>query len=976
MSVDAIEVSRLRQDAIRAKCVHPRGRWTEFPREALDESVVTRLEWIVDRHSQRLAVKHDDEELTYAEFDRRANRLAQTLLAKRGPQAEPVALLLSQGCGALVAMLAVLKAGKFYVMLDQEQPAARLSATLVDAGAEVLICERDLLSRHPELTAQISCVIDAEEISPLSADRPRLSLGPQTRAFITYTSGSTAQPKGVLYNHANIVHQAFELTNLAHICPEDRISLARPYGYNGAVKDIYGALLSGASVFPLNPRKEGLTHIAERLCAERITIWCSVTSTFRALCQALTEAEALPDLRFVLFGGETIQAHDIELFQRHFARDAVLLLNYGITETAGTVCRWLVDRATRVTDSTVPAGFPIDDMIVRILDDAGNAVPTGTAGEIVVTSRHLTQGYWGLPELTRQAFVVDPLDPNWRTYRTGDLGLLDASGCLTHLGRKDSRVKIRGRFVDPGEVERALQTLASVREAAVVPRPDARGETSLTAYVVSRVHPAPTTSAMRSELARTLPDYMLPSSFIVLDSLPLTSGGKIDRQALPAADGTRPALDGEFEAARTPLEQCLVDLWQDVLNVDAIGIHDDFFELGGDSLQAMRLVGRLQADLREPMYVVAVFNHPTVSELGAHLETSYARAVRRLTGDVSSVKFPIPVDSAPATRLTFEHIRQVRSEQLNVHTACPSRATDVSTGPRAIFILSSPRCGSTLLRVMLAGHPALFAPPELHLLMFDTLGDRRRVLSRGQSARREGAIQAVMSARGCSFEQAVAVMSELESQGLSTGQFYQLLQSWISPRVLVDKTPIYALDIRTLKCVERLFDQPMYVHLARHPLGMIRSYLDARMEEMALISRPDSLTPPQFAESLWLISQQNITEHLRGIPPERQLLVRFEDLVQQPQPNAERICSFLGIPMHAALLHPYDDGERRMTNPIHSQTRMAGDPKFHTHRGISASAADRWRQATPAADLCDATLELAQALGYRCTSHVEVSRVA
>ncbi len=729
-------------------------------------------------------------------------------------------------------------------------------------------------------------------------------------------------------------------------------------------------------MFPLNPRCDGLTRVIAQLRAERIRIWYSVTSTFRALCQAFTAADALPDLRFALFGGEAIQAHDIELFHRHFSRDAVLMLNYGITETAGTVCEFLVDHETRVTESTVPAGYPINGTIVKILDDAGQAAPTGVVGEIVVTSRHLTRGYCGQPELTRQTFVVDPSDPDWRTYRTGDLGRLDASGCLTYLRRKDARVKIGGRFVDPGEVERALQAMASLREAAVVTRSDSRGETSLTAYVVPRVQPAPTVSAMRSQLAQTLPEYMLPANFMTLDALPLTSGGKVDRQSLPVPDGARPTLDSEFEAARTPLEQRLLDLWQDVLSVETIGIHDDFFELGGDSLKAMRFIGRLQADLSEPLYVIAVFNHPTVAELAAYLEATHAQAVCRLTGEAASAGWTIRADTALAMRLTPEQVRQVRSDLRSVYTASPAPTNGSSTGPRPVFILSPPRSGWTLLRVMLAGHPDLFAPPELYLLMFDTLTDRRLRLSHGQTGRREGVLQAVMTARGCSFEEADSMMCGLESAGQSTGDFYQLLQSWTAPRVLIDKTPSYAGDLRTLQRAERLFDQPLYVHLARHPQGMIRSYLDARMDEAGLTARPESLTPTQFAESLWLISQQNIAEHLRSIPPRRQLFVRFEDLVQQPQLTAEHICFFLGIPMHEALLHPYDDGEHRMTNPIHALTKMIGDPKFHSHRGISATAADRWRQGTPADTLCDATWEMAEVLGYRRTPPDEVCRAA
>lgn len=615
MSTDLIRYSQLQQDAIRAKCIHPHGRGTEFPRETLDESVVARFEQMVDLHPQRLAVKHGTGELNYLELDRRVNQLAQALLQRRGPHAEPVALLLSQGSGALVAMLAVLKAGKFYVVLDQEQPAARLSATLQDADAKVLICDHVLRSQYPELIRQMNCVIEVEDVSLFSAARPGLSLGPQTQAFITYTSGSTAQPKGVLYHHVNVSHQVFLQNNTAHICPEDRIALARPYGSNGAVKDIYCALLNGASVFPLNPRYDGLTRIVEQFRAERITIWYTVASTFRGFCRALAVSDSLPDLRFVLLGGERMRADDIELFQRHFARDAVLMLNYGITETAGTVCGWLVDHDGLGQESTVPAGFPIDGTIVKILDDAGRVAPTGAAGEIVVTSRHLAQGYWKRSDLTAQAFAVDPSSPDWRVYRTGDLGVLDVGGCLTHLGRKDSFVKIRGHLVDPGDVERALLATALVRDAAVIARPDHRGETSLTAYVVSRVQPAPTVSAMRNELAKTLTDYMLPASFVVLDSLPLTPGGKLDRRALPAPNDTRPELDAVYVGPRDPVERQLASIWCEILDIKTVGIHDNFFDLGGHSLMAAELFDRISKVTGRNLPPAILFECPTIEQL-------------------------------------------------------------------------------------------------------------------------------------------------------------------------------------------------------------------------------------------------------------------------------------------------------------------------------------------------------------------------
>ncbi len=426
----------------------------------------------------------------------------------------------------------------------------------------------------------------------------------------------------------------------------------------------------------------------------------------------------------------------------------------------------------------------------------------------------------------------------------------------------------------------------------------------------------------------------------------------------------RPQLDIEFVAPRTPIEKAIAHLFAEALKLDRVGIDDNFFELGGDSIRGAILINKLQAQLNEIIHFVVLFDTRTVAKLAIYIEEHYPQTAAKLLG-----KEITAISELPQERIDEAKVLQMR----RCIAACPQTSLipplassiddDAIKNPPAIFILSPHRSGSTLLRVILGGNPQLFAPPELELLTFNTLGERKAAFSGRYSFWMEGTIRTIMQIRGCSAEEAIALMEELEAKNLPTKQFYQLIQQWLGDQILVDKTPSYSIDLETLKRAERNFQNPLYIHLVRHPYATMRSYEEARVEQTFPYQHP--FNRRELAELVWLISHQNILEFLQQVPQERQYQVKFEDIVSQPQTSVEGLCQFLGVEFHPDMLQPYKEKKQRMTDGIYAQSRMVGDVKFHEHQGINANTADSWKQYYSTDFLSDVAWRVAESLGYQ-----------
>lgn len=601
-------------DHIRAQCYHPSGRFVEFTNDDVKQSIPERFQAIVQMYPDRLAVKTKNHALTYDEINKAANRVARAILAQRPNEPEPIALLFSEDIQAIVAILGVLKTGKFYVPMDPSLPLQRSESIIRNSGTNMLLCDRINLSTAHKLATNRLSVIDIDECDAnFDHENPSISLAPESVACILYTSGSTGEPKGVVQNHRNLLHWTKVHTNNLRICSDDRLTWLQRYTVASSLHNLFGSLLNGAALYPFDPRVGGL-ELARWLMNEEVTVYHSVVMVLRQLVDDLTGKEEFPNLRVIRLSGMAITPKDVELYKKHFSSQCILVHVMGVTE-AGTVPHFFIDKTTHVTEMGVPVGYAAEGAEINLIDDNGNKVGAGQVGEITIKSRYLAPGYWQQPELTNEKFISDPSGGKERIYLTGDVGRLSADGCLIHLGRKDFQANVRGFRVETGEVEKILLNHPAISEAVVSVQQDDFGDSRLVAYFVPTKKPEPTVSDLQSYLNSKLPSFMIPTSFVTLDSFPRLPSGKIDRKALPRPSNTRPKLDTPFVRPRFASERELAKIWAEVLSLNHVGIHDNFLALGGNSLAATRIVSLVIKHFQLEIPLETLFQSPTVAEM-------------------------------------------------------------------------------------------------------------------------------------------------------------------------------------------------------------------------------------------------------------------------------------------------------------------------------------------------------------------------
>ena len=420
------------QEALREKCWHPAGGFSEFTAADVEQSITARFEKMTRLFPDRLAVKQAGRIFTYEQLNRAANRIAHRILSLRGPRAEPIGIYLNDQSAMVIALLGILKAGKFYVPLDPSYPPSRNISVAKDCGAAVIVTDRSSTSTVHELFGAGNLIVlldDAE--SAERDDNPEISQTGDRFAYVLHTSGSTGRFKGVAEKHINTLHEVRCYVNQIHVSCHDRLTLLHSLSFRACELHLFAALLTGACLFPYDVTGSGLSGLAAWLRHEEITVWHSVPTLYRRMIETLTEDERFPALRLVHLSGTPLFHSHVESYQKHFSRDSVFLHRIGATETQ-TISWRLMDRSTAISPGPLPLGWAPEGKELLILDDDGEAVPFGATGEIALKSRFIAPGYWHLPELSSEKFRLDPRSGE-RIYLTGDLGRMTAECGLLHL---------------------------------------------------------------------------------------------------------------------------------------------------------------------------------------------------------------------------------------------------------------------------------------------------------------------------------------------------------------------------------------------------------------------------------------------------------------------------------------------------------------------------------------------------------------
>jgi amino acid adenylation domain-containing protein len=579
-----------------------------FLKDEIEQSIPDRFVMQVRKHRADLAIGTSTKSLTYEGLNSFANRIAHAILKSDIPSGDPVALLFEQDSPLIAAILGVLKAGNIYVPLDTGYPVSQLENILADSGAPLILTDIANYSQAVELANGRLKIIEVEnESHTFPSGNPSLQLPPDTLAYIYYTSGSTGKPKGVVDDHRNVLHNVMRYTNNLQITSDDRLTLLQSSGFSGAVSNIFCSLLNGAALFPIDLRQVGIEGLAQCINSEGISIYHSVPTIFQRL---LSTGQDFESLRIIRLEGDRATLKDLTLFQKHFGNDCLLVNGLGATET-GITRQYFANNQTKLHGKQFPIGYATEDMQTLLLDENGTEVAQGEIGEIAVRSRYLARGYWRQPELTKNHFIPNPEKPGERTYLSGDLGCLNPDGELEYLGRKDFRSKFHGKWLDIDTIESALNSDEKIEQSLVDVRTDSQGTSQVVAYIVPSKGAVISASSLRKKLVKTgIEETIIPTVFKQLDTLPVDSNGKISRRNLPEPQQmSRPA----FTPACTETERRVAEVYASVLGYSQVGRYDDFYALGGDSLDAVSVSLQLEKIL-ESSLPLALFAHATTVE--------------------------------------------------------------------------------------------------------------------------------------------------------------------------------------------------------------------------------------------------------------------------------------------------------------------------------------------------------------------------
>ena len=597
-----------------------------FPRSEIEQSIVSRFHSQVALHRDRIAIRSPNYVWTYGQLANVVNQFAELIQSRFGAGDGRIALLFPHDAPMCAAMLAVLQTGRTYVPLDPAYPAARLQMIYQDSAPDALFADAQCIDLAHDMLADRSglLITNTQELDPdrqITRDWPEIS--PGALAYLLYTSGSTGRPKGVIQCHRNVLHFICEYTRNLGITQNDTLTLLSSYAFDAAVMAIYGALLNGATLCPLSVKTTGFAAIGPWLNNEKITIYHSTPTVYRAFLRAQPAAMRFKTVRLVVLGGEAVSRSDLEMFNQRFNPATILINGLGPTESTVTLQNF-IRHGQPLPDGPVSVGTPVGHTDVLLLDEHGAMAED--AGELALCSDHLAVGYWRRPDQDAKAFHSHPLDMARRLYRTGDLARRGPGGEFYYLGRKDLQVKINGVRIELEEIEYAVERLPGIRQCVASALKDAADQTILVAYVLPLQKDYPV-DTLRDSLRATLPDTLIPHRFVLVTELPLTPTNKVDRKALEALHPVvlPSSISAPLFEPEDNVEATVMMLWHDILGAPPSDRSADFYAAGADSLKTMRLADGIEQSLEWRVDLGRLFSARTFSEITAAVRKDQAQ---------------------------------------------------------------------------------------------------------------------------------------------------------------------------------------------------------------------------------------------------------------------------------------------------------------------------------------------------------------
>ncbi|MBN3963087.1 non-ribosomal peptide synthetase [Nostoc sp. NMS8] len=590
---------------------------TDYPQQVCIHQL---FEAQVEKTPDAVALIFNNQHFTYKDLNSRANQLAQHLQSLGVGTETLVGICIERSLEMVVALLAILKAGGAYVPLDPGYPQERLAFMLSDTQVSVLLTQKELVTKLPTHIAFVICLdADWNTIAENKKENLSTSITADNLAYVMYTSGSTGTPKGVSVIHRGVVRLVKE-TNYAHLTDEEIILQLAPISFDASTFEIWGCLLNGGQLVIYPPNTPSLEELGQIIQQYQVTTLWLTAGLFHLIVDE--KIDALKSLRQLLAGGDVLSVPHVQKFLQT-VENCQLINGYGPTENTTFTCYHTIT-APLQADVSIPIGRPIANTQVYILDQNLQPVSIGEAGELYIGGDGLARGYLNRPDLTAEKFIDHSFDSDsaTRLYKTGDLARYLSDGRIEFLGRIDNQVKIRGFRIELGEIEREIAQHLDVRENVVLARQDEIGEKQLTAYIVPQYNSSYTHNKLRLFLQQRLPNYMVPSAFVMLESLPLTANGKVDRHKLPAPSRERPQLEQAYIAPQNDLERLLAGILSELLKIDRVGIDDNFFDLGATSILILQVAVRVQQELGIELSAVKLFQYSTISSLANYLHSN------------------------------------------------------------------------------------------------------------------------------------------------------------------------------------------------------------------------------------------------------------------------------------------------------------------------------------------------------------------